>query len=707
MPAVVVDVRLLAPRRRRGRVTAPTASAAGTSTVATASVTRRRSDVRQPPAADQRAPTARPRASPSAHPSILHARVAPREAEAVTKWLRLRRQRGCRPASGRAAERRAGHRPAGRRWAVRADPRQNGRMSPDSPTARAPRHLRRPHRPRRRRPHLRDLQHQGPRAGRAPRHRPAALLHQGPAREPAAPRGQPARLGRRHRGRGGLGRQPRGPRPGRRRRRARDRLHARARPHAGLHRRARRRRPGRDARRAGPPGWRRRAGQPAGPRRARHRPLGDRRALGRRRRPTTPTSPSSTRATSSATSCCAGPRARSTASALVPPGTGICHQVNLEYLSRLVFATEDGRAFCDTLVGTDSHTVMVNGLGVLGWGVGGIEAEAAMLGQPLSMLLPPVVGLRISRRDQARASPPPTSCSPSPSCCATTASSARSSSATAPASPPCPLETRATIGNMSPEYGATCTMFPIDQVTLDYLRFTGRDEEHLALVEAYAKAQGLWHDPDAPEPVYSEHARARPGRRRAVARRPGPAPGPGGARHGPATSFRVALDRAPRRRRPSPAAAPHHQMADGDVVIAAITSCTNTSNPQVMVGAGPAGQEGGRAGPARPSPGSRRRSRRGRGSSWTTSSGPGLDRAARAARLLPRRLRLHDLHRQLGPAARRRQRGRAGGRPLRRRRALGQPQLRGPHPPRRAAELPGLAAARRGLRAGRARWTST
>ena len=269
---------------------------------------------------------------------------------------------------------------------------------------------------------------------------------------------------------------------------------------------------------------------------------------------------------------------------VVPPGTGICHQVNLEYLSRLVFSTEDGRAFCDTLVGTDSHTVMVNGLGVLGWGVGGIEAEAAMLGQPLSMLLPPVVGLRLSGETK-------------PGITATdvvlTVTELLRNHGVVGAFVECygpgvaslPLETRATIGNMSPEYGATCTMFPIDQVTLDYLRFTGRDEAHLSLVEAYAKTQGLWHDPSTPEPVYSEHVSldladvepslagpARPQDRVALS----------AARD----SFRVALDRSPRHSSSEPAAATQHQMADGDVVIAAITSCTNTSNPQVLVGAG-------------------------------------------------------------------------------------------------------------------------
>ena len=268
----------------------------------------------------------------------------------------------------------------------------------------------------------------------------------------------------------------------------------------------------------------------------------------------------------------------------VPPGMGICHQVNLEYLSRLVFATDDGRAFCDTLVGTDSHTTMVNGLGVLGWGVGGIEAEAAMLGQPLSMLLPPVVGLRISGEPRAGIT--------ATDVVLTVTELLRQHGVVGafvecygPGVAALPLETRATIGNMSPEYGATCTMFPIDQVTVDYLRFTGRDEEHLALVEAYARAQGLWHDPGAPEPVYSEHVTldlgdvepslagpSRPQDRVALA--------------AAADSFRVALDRAPRHAPSEPAAAPHHQVTDGDVVIAAITSCTNTSNPQVLVGAG-------------------------------------------------------------------------------------------------------------------------
>jgi aconitate hydratase len=268
----------------------------------------------------------------------------------------------------------------------------------------------------------------------------------------------------------------------------------------------------------------------------------------------------------------------------VPPGMGICHQVNLEYLSRLVFATPDGRAFCDTLVGTDSHTTMVNGLGVLGWGVGGIEAEAAMLGQPLSMLLPPVVGLRISGELKAGTT--------ATDVVLTVTELLRAHGVVGafvecygPGVAALPLETRATIGNMSPEYGATCTMFPIDQVTIDYMRFTGRDEEHLALVEAYAKAQGLWHTASGDEPVYSEYCSldladvepslagpSRPQDRVALATA--------------GDAFKVALDRVPRTSAEPTEAAPHHLLADGDVVVAAITSCTNTSNPQVMVAAG-------------------------------------------------------------------------------------------------------------------------
>ena len=188
---------------------------------------------------------------------------------------------------------------------------------------------------------------------------------------------------------------------------------------------------------------------------------------------------------------------------VVPPGTGICHQVNLEYLSRVVFATDDGQAYCDTLVGTDSHTTMVNGLGVLGWGVGGIEAEAAMLGQPLTMLLPPVVGFRLTGEQPVGTT--------ATDLVLTITHLLRQHGVVGkfveffgPGVAAVPLATRATIGNMSPEYGATCAIFPIDEVTLDYLRFTGRDDAHVDLVEAYAKEQGLFHRAGGTEPVFSE-----------------------------------------------------------------------------------------------------------------------------------------------------------------------------------------------------------
>ena len=262
---------------------------------------------------------------------------------------------------------------------------------------------------------------------------------------------------------------------------------------------------------------------------------------------------------------------------------------------------------------------MVNGLGVLGWGVGGIEAEAAMLGQPLSMLFPPVVGLRLSGELR-----PGTTAT---DVVLTVTELLRNHGVVGafvecygPGVAALPLETRATIGNMSPEYGATCTMFPIDQVTIDYMRFTGRDEEHLALVEAYAKAQGLWHTADGVEPVYSEYAEldlADVEPSLAGPSRPQDRVGTRGRRD----AFRVALDRTPRAATEAPAAAPHHLMADGDVVVAAITSCTNTSNPQVMVAAGLVAQRAVGAACGQ-SPGSRPRWPRALGWSWTTSRAP-------------------------------------------------------------------------------------
>ncbi len=269
---------------------------------------------------------------------------------------------------------------------------------------------------------------------------------------------------------------------------------------------------------------------------------------------------------------------------VVPPGTGICHQVNLEYLSRVVFVTDDHRAYCDTLVGTDSHTTMVNGLGVLGWGVGGIEAEAAMLGQPLSLLLPPVVGFRLTGEQ----SPGTTATD----LVLTITHLLRQHGVVGkfveffgPGVAAVPLANRATIGNMSPEYGATCAIFPIDEVTLDYLRFTGRDDHHVALVEAYAKEQGMFHLAGGEEPVYSEVIEldlstvvpsiagpSRPQDLVTVA--------------GAGAAYRTALGRDVRSGTASLEDGSSVELEDGAVVVAAITSCTNTSNPQVMVAAG-------------------------------------------------------------------------------------------------------------------------
>ncbi|PPJ00890.1 aconitate hydratase [Nocardia nova] len=320
--------------------------------------------------------------------------------------------------------------------------------------------------------------------------------------------------------------------------------------------------------------------------------------------------------------------------AVVPPDTGICHQVNLEYLARVVFTRDDPDggpplAYPDTLVGTDSHTPMVNGLGVLGWGVGGIEAEAAMLGQPMSMLIPQVLGIKLTG-----ALPEGTTAT---DLVLTVAELLRHTGVVGkfvefygPGVANVPLANRATIGNMSPEYGSTCAIFPIDTVTLDYLRLTGRPEQQIRLVEAYAKEQGLWHDPDH-EPDYSQRIELdlatvepsiagpkRPQDRIPLARAPHavaslldsqpPVPAKAGLDEASGESFpasdpiAIDHDRAvdgpnapcdcghahPWRSAPQEVSFPDGTTATvdhGDVVIAAITSCTNTSNPSVMIGA--------------------------------------------------------------------------------------------------------------------------
>jgi aconitate hydratase len=292
---------------------------------------------------------------------------------------------------------------------------------------------------------------------------------------------------------------------------------------------------------------------------------------------------------------------------VVPPDTGIVHQVNLEYLARVVVWDEEGAgAYPDTLVGTDSHTTMVNGLGVVGWGVGGIEAEAAMLGQPISMLIPPVLGFRLNGRMLEGAT--------ATDLVLTITERLRKHGVVGkfveffgPGLQHLTIADRATLGNMCPEYGATIAVFPVDEMTLDYLRLTGRDASRVELVEAYAKAQGLFRYPGDPDPVYSETIdldlstvepslagpkrpqdrvslkQAKSGFQAALASMQTSSSKTGaeagGSAHVSATSGggTVAVADPP---------AVGTQLDHGAVVIAAITSCTNTSNPSVMIGAG-------------------------------------------------------------------------------------------------------------------------
>jgi aconitate hydratase len=275
--------------------------------------------------------------------------------------------------------------------------------------------------------------------------------------------------------------------------------------------------------------------------------------------------------------------------AIVPPDTGIVHQVNLEYLARVVFVNEaKGKrtAYPDTLVGTDSHTTMINGLGVLGWGVGGIEAEAAMLGQPVSMLIPQVVGVKLTGRLREGAT--------ATDLVLTITEMLRKHGVVGkfveyfgPGLKDLPLADRATIGNMSPEYGATCGIFPIDRETLTYLRLTGRSEEQIALVEAYSREQGIFHDESTPEAEYSELLgldldTVEPSL--AGPRRPQDRVPLSSAKE----SFESALPSLIKTSKGQPAEAisGNGHLSHGKVVIAAITSCTNTSNPSVMLAAG-------------------------------------------------------------------------------------------------------------------------
>ncbi|MDP1028499.1 aconitate hydratase AcnA [Sphingomonas sp. KR1UV-12] len=280
---------------------------------------------------------------------------------------------------------------------------------------------------------------------------------------------------------------------------------------------------------------------------------------------------------------------------VVPPGTGICHQVNLEYVSQAIWSsTETGEhaggsaaiAYPDTLVGTDSHTTMVNGLGVLGWGVGGIEAEAAMLGQPVSMLIPEVVGFKLTGQLAEGIT--------ATDLVLTVTQMLRKKGVVGrfvefygPGLASMTLADRATIANMAPEYGATCGFFPIDERTMDYMRLTARSEENIALVEAYAKENGFWRHDDAPDPIFTDTLELDMGT--VVPSLAGPKrPQDKVSLNKVDEVFNGDLFKVYHKEQPERAAVEGaaHDIGDGDVVIAAITSCTNTSNPSVLVAAG-------------------------------------------------------------------------------------------------------------------------
>ena len=274
---------------------------------------------------------------------------------------------------------------------------------------------------------------------------------------------------------------------------------------------------------------------------------------------------------------------------VVPPDTGICHQVNLEYLAKVVWTNKlNGKtyAYPDTLVGTDSHTTMINGLGVLGWGVGGIEAEAAMLGQPISMLIPEVVGVKVTGKLSEGIT--------ATDLVLAVTHTLRKHGVVGkfveffgPGLADLTLADRATIGNMAPEYGATCGFFPVDEATLTYLRLSNRDEQTIALTEAYAKAQGLWHDTSHPDPVFTEILELdltsikpclagpkRPQDQVTLAEMP------------EAFAKLLAENNRTDEKTKEFSTTEGFSLHHGDVVIAAITSCTNTSNPSVLIAAG-------------------------------------------------------------------------------------------------------------------------
>jgi len=279
---------------------------------------------------------------------------------------------------------------------------------------------------------------------------------------------------------------------------------------------------------------------------------------------------------------------------VVPPGTGICHQVNLEYIGQGVWSSAsvgdngDGTtiAYPDTLVGTDSHTTMVNGMGVLGWGVGGIEAEAAMLGQPVSMLIPEVVGFKLTGAMNEGIT--------ATDLVLTVTQMLRAKGVVGrfvefygPGLDSMTLADRATIANMAPEYGATCGFFPIDAKTIEYLKLTARPEDNVELVEAYCKAQGMWHDADSVDPVFTDTLELDMGTVQASLAGP-KRPQDRVSLNKVDEVFNGDLFKVYKKEQPVRAAVEGRSddIGDGDVVIAAITSCTNTSNPSVLVAAG-------------------------------------------------------------------------------------------------------------------------
>jgi aconitate hydratase len=276
---------------------------------------------------------------------------------------------------------------------------------------------------------------------------------------------------------------------------------------------------------------------------------------------------------------------------VVPPGTGICHQVNLEYLAQAVWTKEENGetvAYPDTCVGTDSHTTMVNGLGVLGWGVGGIEAEASMLGQPVSMLLPEVIGFKLTGKVKEGVT--------ATDLVLTVTQMLRKKGVVGkfveffgPGLDNMTLADRATIANMGPEYGATCGFFPVDKETLNYMNTTGRDEHRLKLVEAYSRAQGMWREADSTDPVFTDILELDMGD--VVPSMAGPKRPEGrialeGIASGFATSLETEYKKTTGQTARYAVEGEDFDLGHGDVVIAAITSCTNTSNPSVLIAAG-------------------------------------------------------------------------------------------------------------------------